>query len=105
MIELNPQYRTVNTIVKNAFGFRSPHPGEPGIVEMLPHLVHLTLEVLFLHVAQVECDQVEQPLPLRIRQLRSVNSGIVKNSVVLEGFSEAVVASLRRLQNRFVALL
>ena len=60
MIELDQDHRTVDAVIENAVGLRPADPGEPGFVQMLPHLVHLDPRMSVAHIPDMLADQIEQ---------------------------------------------
>ena len=56
MVELNQNYRAMDTIVVDALFFRAADPCEMGSIEMFPDLVHFDFGVSGIHVADVGAD-------------------------------------------------
>ena len=65
VIKFDQDHRTVHAVIKRAIRLCAPDPGEPGLVEVAVHLVHLHAGVAFVHVLDVEVDQIAEALPSR----------------------------------------
>jgi len=95
----------VHTVVKGAVGLRAADPGQPGVVQMTVHLIHLYALVSFIHVAYVKVDQIAEALPHRGRQIGRPQPCIVDHHVVLERLGQIVIARLGEVQDGLLALL
>jgi hypothetical protein len=63
VIEFDEDDRALDAVVKGAIRLRAADPGEPGVIEMKIHFIHLHARVSLVHVAYVQVDQVAEILP------------------------------------------
>ena len=71
---------------------------------MRPHFVHLHPRVPLVHVVDVERDQVEQLLPLRVVQFRRRKAGVVEDDIVLPRLGEILLPVFDPPEDGFLAL-
>ena len=60
MVEFDQDHWAVHAVVERAIRLRSTDPSEPSVVEMAVHFVHLHAGVTFVHVANVEVNQIAE---------------------------------------------
>ena len=68
------------------------------------HLVHLDPGVAVVHVADVQIDQIQKLLALRLQEIRGARPCVVEHHVVLERLGQVVVLGLVGVEDRLLAL-
>jgi len=53
VIELDEDNGALHPVIKNTLRIRSADPGEPSVVEMTSHFLHLHLRVSIVHISNV----------------------------------------------------
>ena len=104
MIELDQSHRAVDAVIKDAVWFRPTDPSEPGLIQMLPHLVHLDRRVPVAHVPHILANQIKQLLLLFGCELCGADACVVKNDIILERFAHVIVAGFGDLDDGLLTL-